>query len=60
MKPRMILGYEIYTSETPEGRPLFKVKELVDIGDYHEFNVVFASEDWDEADAYMRSVKKKL
>lgn len=56
---KRILGYEIYTSETPEGRPLFKVTELVDMGSEHMTNVLYATEDWDDADAYMRSMEKR-
>lgn len=57
MKPR-IIGYEIYTGEDPKGKPLFKVYELVDMGDRHVNQCVFTHKEYDEADAYMRTRKK--
>ncbi len=57
MKPR-IIGYEMYTGETPKGQPLFKVKVLVDMGDKHVSQTVFTSEDHDEAEDCLRTRKK--
>lgn len=59
MKPR-IIGYEIYTGETPKGQPLFKLVQLCDLGDRHSTVVIIESENRDEVEDKMRVLKRRL
>ncbi len=59
MYPR-IIGYETYTGETPEGRPLFKVTKLTDLGFKHVTKVVYESESYDEAREMLRACEDTL